>query len=170
MKEIEPKDYTLKPKDYKVPTGYQINVDKEYEEMISNYSKLSEEDKTMLLYNHRKRKRDNETSEDIAVRVEKALFNFFSEMIKPEFPLEYDEIAEMHTLALRFEERDLDWLSIYAKEIIEKCKNIFYNRDKESHYNNWGLGRWQKMSMSLNSIMLYIRKAMLENRNDLGYV
>lgn len=37
MKEIEPKDYTLKPKDYKVPAGYQVNVDKEYEEMLIKY-------------------------------------------------------------------------------------------------------------------------------------
>jgi hypothetical protein len=33
----EPKDYTLKPKDYKVPTGYQVNTDKEYQEMLIKY-------------------------------------------------------------------------------------------------------------------------------------
>tara|TARA_R110002126_G_C10242991_1_gene481242 strand:- start:86 stop:544 length:459 start_codon:yes stop_codon:yes gene_type:complete len=150
--------------------SFKVLKDKEYEEMISNYSNLSESDKRLLRDNHQKRKRENETSEDIAVRVEKALFNFFSEMIKPDFPLGYDEIAEMHTLALRFEERDLDWLSMYAKEIIEKCRNIFHNRDKESHYSSWGLGRWTETSMRLNSIMLYIRKAMTENRKEPVYV
>ena len=33
----EPKEYILKPKDYKVPTGYQVNVDKEYQEMLIKY-------------------------------------------------------------------------------------------------------------------------------------
>ena len=31
------KDYTLQPKDYKVPTGYQVNTDKEYQEMLIKY-------------------------------------------------------------------------------------------------------------------------------------
>jgi hypothetical protein len=27
-------DYQFQPKDYKVPTGYQVNTDKEYQEML----------------------------------------------------------------------------------------------------------------------------------------
>ena len=30
-------DYQLQPKDYKVPTGYQVNTDKEYQEMLIKY-------------------------------------------------------------------------------------------------------------------------------------
>ena len=30
-------DYQLQPKDYKVPTGYQVNTDKEYQEMFIKY-------------------------------------------------------------------------------------------------------------------------------------
>lgn len=31
------KDYVMKPKDYKLPLGYDINVDKEYEIMLERY-------------------------------------------------------------------------------------------------------------------------------------
>lgn len=30
-------DYQLQPKDYKVPAGYQVNTDKEYQEMLIKY-------------------------------------------------------------------------------------------------------------------------------------
>lgn len=141
---------------------YKILTDAEYKEMVSGYLNLTEEEKTLLRYNDIKRKRESDTSEDIAKRVDVALANFFTEMKKPGFPLGYDEIAEMHTLTLRFEERDTTWLSLYAKEIIVKCKYLLYQAGNQQLSQMW-IKPWHQLLLSLNSVMLYVRKVEFEN-------
>jgi len=136
--------------------------DNEYEKKRLNYHNLTMEDKSLLMFNIRKRKANAQTSADVEPVVTKSLFNFFTVICEPNFPVSFTDIAKMHDLALAWDERDMDWLYEYAEDIIKRTQRRL---TANSVYNitHIGFGEYHQLSKSINSMRIYLLKKKSES-------